>query len=216
MLQFSVMQQSRSALAHVGSFILLAVVAACAGEPAPEATGTAAAPGEPAETPAPPAEPAGARTTTFQEEEGPEGVRNYTRVDATVACAGATPPEAMSVLRERGFTTVINFRTAGERGASVDAGREAAEAAGLKYVHLPFREPTPELVESFLATVADPANQPVYIHCGSANRVGAMWFIKRVKQDGYSVDDALAEAEAIGLRSEGLKTFALEYVAAGA
>ena len=209
------MQQSRSALTHLGFVILLAAAAACAGEPAPEATTApppeaSAAPGEPAET------AAGTRTPALQDEEGPEGVRNYTRVDATVACAGATPPEAMSVLRDRGFTTVINFRTAGERGASVDAGREAAEAAGLKYVHLPFREPTPELVESFLAAVADPANQPVYIHCGSANRVGAMWFIKRVKQDGYSVEDALAEAEAIGLRSEGLKTFALEYVATGA
>lgn len=207
-------------MAHIGFLILLAAAAGCAGEPAPGATtapapGGSAASGEAGATPAPEA-PGGAQPPGLQDEAGPEGVRNYTRVDATVACAGATPPEAMSVLRDRGFTTVINFRTAGERGASVDAGREAAEAAGLKYVHLPFREPTPELVESFLAAVADPANQPVYIHCGSANRVGAMWFIKRVKQDGYSVEDALAEAEAIGLRSEGLKAFALEYVAAGA
>ena len=121
----------------------------------------------------------------------------------------------MAVLRERGFTTIVNFRTAGENGATVDAGQAAAEAAGLKYVHIPFRQPTPEIVESFLATVADPANQPVYIHCGSANRVGAMWLIKRVKQDGYSIDDAVAEAEAIGLRSAALKEFALGFLGAG-
>ena len=108
--------------------------------------------------------------------------------------------------------TVINFRTSGERGASVDAGRTAAEAAGLRYVHLPFRDPTNEIVESFLQTVADPANQPVYIHCGSANRVGAMWLIKRVIQDGYSVENATTEAEAIGLSSAGLRNFALDYV----
>lgn len=161
------------------------------------------------------AAPAGAQAPGFQEEEGPEGVRNYTRVDATVACAGATPPEALAALRERGFHTVVNFRTAGERGAAIDASREAAEAAGLNYVHLPFRTPTAEIVESFLDTVAEPANQPVYIHCGSANRVGAMWLIKRVKQDGYAVEDAVAEAEAIGLRSAPLKAFALEYVGAG-
>ena len=29
-----------------------------------------------------------------------------------------------------------------------------------------------------------------------------MWLIKRVKQDGYSLEDATAEAEAIGLRSD--------------
>jgi len=168
----------------------------------------------PAATAAPATEP-GVQAASFQAEEGPEGVRNYTRVDATVACAGATPPEAMAVLRERGFNAVINFRTAGENGATVDAGQAAAEAAGLNYVHIPFRQATPEVVETFLAAVAEPANQPVFIHCGSANRVGAMWLIKRVKQDGYSLEDATAEAEAIGLRSAALKEFALGYLDAG-
>ena len=151
-----------------------------------------------------------------QAEEGPEGVVNYTRVDATVACAGATPPEAMAEIRARGFASVINFRTAGERGATVDAGQAAAEAAGLRYHHIPFREPSAEVAETFLATISDAANQPAFIHCGSANRVGAMWLIKRVKQDGWTVDDALAEAETIGLRSEGLREFALAYVRDGA
>ncbi len=159
--------------------------------------------------------PAGAQAPSFQAEEGPEGVRNYTRVDATVACAGATPVEALGVLQERGFRTIVNFRTPGEQGADIDASREAAEAAGLNYVHLPFRTPTAEIVEAFLDTVAEPSNQPVYIHCGSANRVGAMWLIKRVKQDGYSVEDATAEAEAIGLRSPPLKNFALAYLGGG-
>ena len=159
--------------------------------------------------------PAAAQAPSFQAEEGPEGVRNYTRVDATVACAGATPVEALAVLQERGFRTIINFRTPGEQGANIDDSRAAAEAAGLNYVHLPFRTPTAEIAEAFLETVAEPANQPVYIHCGSANRVGAMWLIKRVKQDGYSVEDATAEAEAIGLRSPPLRNFALEYVGAG-
>ena len=145
----------------------------------------------------------------------PEGVVNYTRIDATVACAGATPPEAMAGLKDLGFAAVINFRTAEERGATVDAGRVAAEAAGLRYHHIPFREATAEVAETFLRTVADPSNQPVYIHCGSANRVGAMWMIKRVKIDGWSVDDAIAEAETIGLRSQGLKEFAIEYVRDG-
>ena len=150
-----------------------------------------------------------------QAEEGPDGVVNYTRVDATVACGGATPPSAMAELKARGFASVINFRTADEPGARVEQGRTAAEGVGLKYFHLPFRQATPEVTETFLEAVADPANQPTFIHCGSANRVGAMWLIKRVKVDGWSVEDATAEAEAIGLRSVALKAFALEYVGAG-
>ncbi len=155
---------------------------------------------------------AGPMTATLAQEEAPDGVVNYTRIDATVACAGATPPEAMAGLKQLGFVSVINFRTAGERDAQVEEGKAAAAAAGLKYFHLPFRTPTPEIAENFLSLVADTSNQPVYIHCGSANRVGAMWYIKRVKQDGWDSARAMTEAEAIGLRSEGLKDFATGYV----
>lgn len=184
-----------AALAAVVTVSLLAL----AGTPAPAG---AAAPGAP-------------QAAAAQAEEGPAGVVNYTRVDATVACAGATPPEAMAELKERGFAAVINFRTAGEQGATVDAGQAAAEAAGLKYYHLPFRQASAEVAEQFLETVSDPANQPVFIHCGSANRVGAMWLIKRVRLDGWSPDEALAEAELIGLRSPALREFALDYVRDG-
>jgi hypothetical protein len=39
-----------------------------------------------------------------------------------------------------------------------------------------------------------------------------MWFIKRVQQDGWDTERAMAEAETIGRRSEGLKAFAVDYV----
>jgi uncharacterized protein (TIGR01244 family) len=142
------------------------------------------------------------------------GINNYSRVDATVGCGGATQPAAMAELKKEGFTSVINLRVASEEGANVDAGRAAAQAAGLKYIHLPFEvaKPDPMLVENFLAAVADKGNQPVYIHCGSANRVGAVWMIKRVLQDGWDIDQARQEAEAIGLTNARLKTFATDYI----
>ena len=144
------------------------------------------------------------------------GITNFSRVDATVGCGGATQPGAMVELKKHGFTSVINLRLATEQGADVDAGREAAESAGLKYIHLPFdaANPDPKLVDSFLAAVADKVNQPVYIHCGSANRVGAMWMIKRALQDGWEIDKAREEAEAIGLTNPRLKDFAVEYILA--
>ena len=156
---------------------------------------------------------AGGLVTHGAQDEAPDGVVNYTRIDATVACAGATPAEAMPALKRLGFASVINFRTAGEEGANIEASRMAATQAGLQYIHIPFSAPNAEVTEEFLEAIADTANQPVYIHCASANRVGAMWFIKRVKQDGWDTDRAMAEAEAIGLRSERLKAFAVGYVA---
>lgn len=149
-----------------------------------------------------------------QSDVSPPNVANFTRIDDTVACAGETPPEAMAELKQRGFVSIINFRTVNERGATPESGQAAAEAVGLKYFHIPFRTPTTEIVERFLKTVSEPANQPIYIHCASANRVGAMWLIKRIKQDGWDVDRAITEAETIGLRSSGLREFALNYASA--
>jgi uncharacterized protein (TIGR01244 family) len=110
---------------------------------------------------------------------------------------------------------VINLRLASEPGANVEEGRAAAQTAGLKYFHLPFDAASPDaaLVERFLGLVADTANQPVYIHCGSANRVGAVWMIKRVLQDKWTVDRARTEAQAIGLTSPQLEAFATSYIA---
>jgi uncharacterized protein (TIGR01244 family) len=144
------------------------------------------------------------------------GIRNYSRVDATVGCGGAVDPAAMAALRKEGYVSVINLRQATEAGADIEAGRAAAQAAGLKYLHMPFNVAAPDskVVDGFLAAVADKSNQPVFIHCGSANRVGGMWMIKRVLQDGWAIDRARTEAEAIGLSSAPLVAFATEYIKA--
>lgn len=144
------------------------------------------------------------------------GIRNYSRVDATVGCGGATDPSAMAGLKKEGYVSVINLRLPTEEGANIDAARAAAQSAGLKYIHLPFNAAMPDtkVVSDFLGAVADKSNQPVFIHCGSANRVGAMWMIKRALQDGWTVERAQTEAEAIGLQSPQLKEFAANYIKA--
>ncbi len=142
------------------------------------------------------------------------GITNYTRVDAVVACGGATDTAALEGLQRDGFKSVINLRLASERGADIEANAARARALGLTYLHIPFNAQTPEpgTVDDFLAAVGNTANQPVYIHCGSANRVGAVWLIKRVLQDKWSVEKATEEARLIGLRSAPLEQFALQYI----
>ena len=143
------------------------------------------------------------------------GIQRYSRVDATVGCGGQTDPSAMAALKKEGYVSVINLRLATEQGAQIEQSRTAAQSAGLKYIHLPFdgASPDPKIVSAFLDAVADKGNQPVYIHCGTANRVGAVWMIKRALQDGWPVEKAQAEGEAIGLSSPRLKEFAANYIA---
>lgn len=146
----------------------------------------------------------------------PPGTTNYTRIDATVACAGATTVDAMPAIKADGFKAVINLRQASEEGANVDASRQAATSAGLMYFHIPFSgaDPKTEAVDQFLAAVKDPDNSPVFIHCASANRAGMMWLIKRVVVDGWPLEKATAEAERAGLTNPRLKAYALEYLKA--
>jgi uncharacterized protein (TIGR01244 family) len=144
------------------------------------------------------------------------GVVNFSRVETTVACAGATTPEGVAEVKKLGYASIINLRQASEPGADVDAEAAAAKAAGVNFVHLPFNAaaPDPTLVDRFLKAVTDPANEPAFIHCASANRAAALWLIKRVEVDKWDVDRAAAEAAALGLTNPALKTFALDHIAA--
>jgi uncharacterized protein (TIGR01244 family) len=107
---------------------------------------------------------------------------------------------------------VINLRLATEPGAQIDASADAAKAAGLQFIHLPFNasSPDPMLVDKFIAAVTDPRNQPAFIHCASANRAAALWMVKRMVIDGWDAERASTEAGALGMTSPALKTYAIE------
>jgi len=155
-------------------------------------------------------------STLAQSKEERAGIVNFTKIDAVVACGGATETKALDGLAKDGFKSVINLRMASEAGADIEANAAHAKALGLKYIHIPFntQQLDPTVLDQFLASVSNTANQPVYVHCGSANRVGAVWLAKRVLQDGWAVDKATEEAKLIGLRSAPLEKFALDYIGA--
>lgn len=144
-----------------------------------------------------------------------EGTRNATRVDATFACAGATTPAAFAEIREQGFVSIVNLRREQEPGADIPGARDAAAQAGLKFIHIPVDGARPDAAsaQAFIAAVTDPSNQPVFVHCATANRVAAMWLVKRIVVDGWEVERARAEAKQIGLTNAELERFALDYAA---
>lgn len=154
--------------------------------------------------------------TFAQTKEQRAGIVNFTKVDAVVACGGATDTAALDGLAKDGFKAVINLRVATEPNANIEQNAARAKALGLNYIHIPFSgaKPDPQVVDKFLAAIADKANQPAYVHCASATRVGAVWLVKRVLQDGWTVEKATEEARLIGLGNPALEKFALDYIAA--
>jgi len=140
------------------------------------------------------------------------GIVNFSKVETTVACAGATTPAALVEVKRMGYNSVINLRMPSEAGAEIEAEAAAAKTAGINYVHLPFnaQAPDPALVDNFLKAITDKANQPAFIHCASANRAAALWMVKRIAVDKWDVDKASEEAAALGLVNPALKAFAIE------
>ena len=142
-----------------------------------------------------------------------DGIKNFSRLETTVACAGAITSDAMPEIKKMGFASVINLREAQEPGADVDKHRAAAEAAGLRYYHVPFNgaKPDPKAADQFVKIISSKEAEPAFIHCASANRASAMWLIKRIVVDKWEVERAEEEAEALGLTNAALKQWAIEY-----
>ena len=94
------------------------------------------------------------------------GIRNFAKVESTVACAGAITPAAIPEIKKMGYASIINLRLATEQGADIDANIAAAKAADIPYHHIPFSTaaPDPAAVDTFLKTITAPDVQPAFIH----------------------------------------------------
>ena len=136
-------------------------------------------------------------------------------LDERVATGGQPTEAAFAKLASNGYRAVLNLRTAQE-GVDLEREKQLVEKAGMRYINIPVvgSAPKSEQADEFIKAAKETANQPMLIHCGSANRVGAFWMIYRVVEQGWPEDKALEEATQIGLRSPELKRFAQEYIGA--
>ena len=140
-------------------------------------------------------------------------IRNFVRVNENF-CTGAQPKlEHLEMLKKDGVKAIINLRQPSEHRAEEEEAK--AKELGLRYFNIPvaFGDPKDEQATEFLKVTDDPANRPAFIHCAAGIRAGAMWMIRRVLRDGWTIEAAEKEAEKIGLRdSPHLNEFARRYI----
>jgi uncharacterized protein (TIGR01244 family) len=129
-----------------------------------------------------------------------EGIPNYKRLSPDLAAAGQPTGDAIARLKEMGFRTVINLRTEAEGTAEEKA---AVLGQGLRYVSVPVTPDSFSLADAraVAAVLADPTAGPVLLHCGSSNRVGAVYGVVQALK-GKTAAEAEAAARAAGLSSE--------------
>ena len=112
--------------------------------------------------------------------------------------SGQPDGAALDVLKEAGFTIVIDIRAAGEdRG--MDEATEVA-ARKMKYISFPIAAANDISYDNAreLDRLLSSTEGPVLVHCASGNRVGALYAL-REKLAGASDEEALAVGKAAGL-----------------
>lgn len=139
-------------------------------------------------------------------------IKNFLRVNEQICTGGQPTMEDLARLKAEGIRAIVNLRRPTEYNAEEEAAK--ARELGLRYINIPVdpNDPKDEQVAAFLKVLSDPQNRPAFIHCSSANRVGAFWMIRRVLADGWKVEDAENEARKIGLHNQKLIEFARGYI----
>ena len=120
-----------------------------------------------------------------------------------IVTAGQPSAEALQVFADSGFGAVIDMRTAGEdRGFDEQA---VVEQLGMRYIPLPIDGSAAINLDNAatLNALLDELDQPVLLHCGSANRVGALLAL-RAALNGADDEAAVEKGRSAGMtRLEG-------------
>ena len=126
--------------------------------------------------------------------------------------AGQPTQDDFDLIKQRGIKRVITLRRDGE----VDWDEAAkAKATGLEFVSIPFAQPdslTDKVFDQVRSLLKEADKKPTLLHCGSANRVGAVWLTHRVLDEGVPLETAIKEAKQIGLRSPAYEEKARAYI----
>jgi uncharacterized protein (TIGR01244 family) len=122
------------------------------------------------------------------EQQGQKGAVAFMRPIALsdeIAVGEVPLTNEIQILATAGFRSVINAQPDGEvaRFANAATTRQAAEAAGLTYAHVPIdsRRPSQARINDFAGALAN-LPRPIYAYCYSGSRAAAAWALALAPQ----------------------------------
>lgn len=120
-------------------------------------------------------------------------------VDANFVVAAQMQPEELAALAEQGFNSVVCTRPDGEEPEQppLDAMRDAAQAAGLAFHHIPVAGGVfpPAAIDAF-AAIRRGTDGRVLGYCRTGTRAVTLDALANIR--GLSVADRIANAKAAG------------------
>jgi protein tyrosine/serine phosphatase len=127
---------------------------------------------------------------------------NFSQVTTGVYRGGRPDEAGIGVLAQMGVKTIMDLEN---DDAAIAAEKGWAEAAGIRFISHPMNglaTPNDAQVNDTLATINDPANQPVFVHCMQGkDRTGLIIALYRVIDEGWAPKDAHDEMMALGYNS---------------
>lgn len=126
------------------------------------------------------------------------GIANFNAPEETVFASGQPTQDQIHTLAEAGIRHVISLRTDGE----IDWDESSlVDAAGMEFHSIPVAGAdgvTSENAQTLDQLLAQLDGQPVLLHCGSSNRVGALRAMT-ARDGGANLEDSLAEGRRWGM-----------------
>jgi protein tyrosine phosphatase (PTP) superfamily phosphohydrolase (DUF442 family) len=139
-------------------------------------------------------------------------VANACQALPNVVTGGQPDAAQLAAFKDAGGQIVLDIRDPHEPRPLDEA--ETLQRLGLEYVVVPVSpttqtDATLERIREVLRTAA---GRSIFFHCASANRVGATLIPYLILDEGMDREDAINEGLRVGLRSQELLGWALNYV----
>jgi uncharacterized protein (TIGR01244 family) len=132
--------------------------------------------------------------------------------DTEALVIGGQPTvEMLDSLASVGFEAILSTRGSGEINWDEAA---MVDSLGMTFVEIPMEKPVGEITDQQLQQFDDfmSAGKRSFMHCGSGNRVAALWAVWLVEYEHMDQEEAFAKAEAAGMRS-GMRDVAVRRLA---
>jgi protein tyrosine phosphatase (PTP) superfamily phosphohydrolase (DUF442 family) len=128
-----------------------------------------------------------------------------------VATGGQPSAEQLTQLRDAGIKVVVDLRDPMEQRSFDEPA--AARGLGLEYINVPVRPgaTSDEQLARVREALQNADEQPVFLHCATANRVGGALLPHLILDHGLTEEEATERAMQVGLRSPEYLEWGLEY-----
>lgn len=128
-------------------------------------------------------------------------IPNQMQISPSIISGGQPDLHAFNQAKEAGFSHVINMRAEGEQPDPMEE-KSVLEDLGFTYHFFPIagsEDLTPTRAKEFADLLKSLDGQQVLIHCGSGNRVGAIFALIAFFIDGKTVRESIEAGVNAGL-----------------